>query len=223
MKGLAPSDRPREKLARLGVLGLGDNELVAIIIGAGVQKTSALVMANALLESAGGLYRLARLSGDELRQVRGLGAAKAAQILAAIELGRRTLARTPDDRVQLVTPRQAAAYLLPQFGGLPVEQFGVVLLDTKHRVLRTMILSMGTVDRSVVHPRDVFREAVAASATAVVLFHNHPSGDPAPSPDDIILTRRLVEAGEVMGITVVDHVILGDTAYYSSREAGTLV
>ena len=218
MRGLVPADRPREKLVRLGAPGLGDNELLAVIIGAGVRQMSALAVANLVLESAGGLFRLARLSGEELQRVRGLGTVKAGQILAAIELGRRTLVRTPDDRVQLLSPGQAAAYLLPQFGGRPVEQFGIVLLDTKQRVLRAMVLSMGTVDRSVVHPREVFREACAASAATVVLFHNHPSGDPTPSPDDFVLTDRLVRAGEIMGISVADHVILGDAAYYSFRE-----
>jgi DNA repair protein RadC len=223
MRGLVSTDRPREKLARLGASGLGDNELLAIVLGAGIRTMNALGVANVVLECAGGLHRLARLSSDELQQIRGLGTAKASQVLAAIELGRRTLLRAPDNRVQLLTPRETAVYLLPQFGGRPVEQFGIVLLDTKYRVLRTMILSIGTLDRSVVHPREVFREACAAAAAAVVLFHNHPSGDPAPSPDDVLLTDQLVRAGHVMGIPVADHVIIGDTAYYSFREQRRLV
>ena len=218
MKELSLDDRPREKLLRHGAAALGDNELVALVLGSGCRRTGALALANELLATRGGLHGLVRSTCDDLTRIAGVGRAKAAQIVAALELGRRTLMHAPSARIQLRTPREAAAYLLPQFGGRPVEQFGVVLLDTKHRVLRTMILTMGTVDRSVVHPRDVFREACAASATAIVVFHNHPSGDPTPSPDDVYLTDRLVHAGNLMGIDVADHVILGDTAYYSFRE-----
>jgi DNA repair protein RadC len=146
--------------------------------------------------------------------------ARAAQILAAIELGRRTLSRTGGPRPQLVSPRAAAEFLLPQFGNRPVEQFGVLLLDTKHRVVRASVLSVGTLDASIVHPREVFREAIAAGAAAIVLFHNHPSGDPDPSEDDVRLTERLLAAGVLMGIDVIDHVILADVRYYSFRENG---
>jgi DNA repair protein RadC len=115
-----------------------------------------------------------------------------------------------------------AAYVMPQFGSCAVEQFGVILLDSKHRVLKTRLLSVGSLDTSVVHPREVFRAAVFAGAAAVVLFHNHPSGDPTPSREDVELTRRLVSAGELMGIDVLDHIILADTRYVSLRESGTL-
>jgi DNA repair protein RadC len=151
-----------------------------------------------------------------------VGAAKAAQVLAAIELGRRTLVRRPAQRKPFGSPRDLATYLLPQFGARSVEQFGVVLLDTKHRLLRTALVSVGTLDSSPAHPREVFREATAASAAAVVLFHNHPSGDPTPSEDDCELTGRLIEAGRIIGIQVLDHIILGETRYYSFRESGRL-
>ena len=118
------------------------------------------------------------------------------------------------------SPRAVAEFLLPQFGNRPVEQFGVLLLDTKHRVLRTSVLSVGTLDASIVHPREVFREAAAAGAAAIVLFHNHPSGDPEPSEDDVRLTERLMAAGVLMGIDVIDHVVLADVRYYSFRENG---
>ena len=159
---------------------------------------------------------------DDLRQISGIGAARAAQLIAAIEAGRRTLVRGRRDRPQIVTPRDAAELLIPQFGNRPVEHFGVVLLDTKHRVLRSTVLSVGTLDASIVHPREVFREAARGGAASIVLFHNHPSGDPAPSEDDVILTSRLVRAGELMGIEVLDHVILAETRFCSLREAGKL-
>jgi DNA repair protein RadC len=222
MKSVAPHDRPREKLERVGAGGLGDNELLAIVLGQGVPRSGALDLANAVLASAGGLHGLARSSLDDLRQVPGIGAARAAQLIAAIEAGRRTLVRGRRERPQITSARDAAELLLPQFGNRPVEHFGVVLLDTKHRVLRSTLLSVGTLDTSVVHPREVFREATRGGAAAIVLFHNHPSGDPLPSDDDVALTRRLVRAGELMGIAVLDHVILAETRYCSLRDMGRL-
>lgn len=222
MKVLAPHDRPREKLDRLGTGGLGDNELVAIVIGHGSRRQSALDVANALLAAAAGLHGLTRLTLDDLTRIDGIGRAQASRILAAVELGRRTLTQSPGDRVQLNTPRATAEYLMPMYGARSVEQFGVVLLDTKHRVLKTAVLSVGTLDASVVHPREVFREAASGGAAAVLLFHNHPSGDPTPSPDDAALTHRLVRAGDIMGITVLDHVILGEARYFSFREKGQI-
>jgi DNA repair protein RadC len=221
MKTVAPHDRPREKLERLGAAALGDNELLAIVLGQGHANASALDLANAVL-AAGGLRGLVRSDHGTLRRVRGIGAARAAQVLAAIELGRRTLTRLGEARPQLSSPRAVAEYLLPQFGNRPVEQFGVLLLDTKHRVLRASVLSVGTLDASIVHPREVFREATSAGAAGLVVFHNHPSGDPLPSEDDCRLTERLVAAGVLMGIAVLDHVILADEKYYSFREHRTL-
>src|SRR5471032_1377166 len=205
MKDVALHDRPREKLQRLGVAALGDNELVAIVLGSGSRGCGALELANRLLERAGGLHGLTRAAVGELHLVPGVGDARAAQILAAVELGRRTLVRGPTARPQLNSPEQLASYLLPLYGAATVEQFGIVMLDTKHRVIRIKILSVGSLDATVVHPREVFREAALASAAAIVLFHNHPSGDPAPSADDLALTSRMVSAGHIMGIDVVDH------------------
>ena len=222
MKALSPNDRPREKLLRLGATGLGDNELMAIVVGSGSHRTNALALASQILETAGGLHGIPRISVDDLRRLDGMGIAKAAQVLAAVELGRRTLLRCPPLRVKFNHPREVAGYLLPQFGARPVEQFGLVMLDTKYRLLRTSVISVGTLDSSPAHPREIFREAASASAACIVLFHNHPSGDPLPSRDDIDLTRRMVAAGELMGIDVVDHVILADTRYFSFKEAGRL-
>jgi DNA repair protein RadC len=222
MKHLSPDDRPREKLQRHGVAALGDNELVALVLGSGSGRTGALGVANEVLQARGGLHGLVRSACDDLARVAGVGLAKAARLVAALELGRRTLAHAPGARVHLRTPRDAATYLLPAFGSRPVEQFGVVLLDSKHRVLRTTIVAVGTLNTTVVEPRDVFREAMLGAAAALVVFHNHPSGDPSPSPDDVELTRRLVAAGQVMGIDLVDHIVLGDVRYWSFREMGRI-
>ena len=222
MTPVAPRDRPREKLARLGAAALGDNELLALVLGSGTRGASVLTLANLVLETAGGLHGLLTCTREELRRVVGVGDAKAAQVLASIELGRRTLLRQPIDRPMLRTPGEVAMYLIPEFGARSVEQFGVVLLDTKHRLLKTSVLTVGTLDRSVVHPREVFREASSARAAGIVLFHNHPSGDPEPSSDDVALTKRMVAAGQLMGIDVLDHLVLTGTRYTSLREMGRL-
>jgi DNA repair protein RadC len=222
MKAVAPHDRPREKLQRVGAAGLGDNELLAIVLGQGLPRASVLELANAVLTAVGGLHGLVRATVDDLQRVPGIGPARAAQLVAAIEAGRRTLVRGRRERAQILSSRDAADLLVPQYGSKPVEQFGVVLLDTKHRVLRISLLSVGTLDASIVHPREVFREAANGGAAAIILFHNHPSGDPGPSPDDVALTRRLMRAGEMMGIDVLDHVIIAENRFHSLRDAGDL-
>ncbi len=222
MKSLAPHDRPREKLERLGAAVLGDNELLAVVIGSGSRGSDALTLANRLLLLAGGLHGLTRTGASELQRVEGVGHARAAQVLAAVELGRRSLLRGGSERPRLSTPQQLASYLIPQYGSCAVEQFGIVMLDTKHRVIRIKVVSLGSLDATIVHPREVFREAASASAAAIVLFHNHPSGDPTPSADDLALTARIVSAGDIMGIDVVDHLILADHRYFSLLEAGRL-
>lgn len=220
MKRIAPHDRPREKLQRHGAGALGDNELVAIVIGNGRARASALDLANAVLDGVGGVEALARALHEDLTRVPGIGQARAAQVLAAIELGRRTLTRAGRQRVQVTGPRSVAELLLPLYGNRPVEQFGVVLLDTKHRVMRTTVVTVGTLDASIVHPREIFREAAAAGAAAIVVFHNHPSGDPEPSDEDLALTRRLMAAGVLMGIEVIDHIVLANVGYCSMKEEG---
>src|SRR5262245_4302537 len=192
MKSLSPDDRPREKLWQHGASALGDNELVALVIAHGGRHGSALAVANALLAAHDGLHGLARCACDDLARTTGIGHARAAQIAAAFELGRRTLTPPPSERFQLRHPRDAGLYLLPRFGGRAVEQFGVLLLDTKHRVLRTSIVALGSLNTSGIEPREIYREATLGGAAAIIVFHNHPSGDPTPSPEDVELTRRLV-------------------------------
>jgi len=218
MKDLLPDDRPREKLRRHGAVALGDNELIALVIGNGSRRGNALTVANALLAAHGGLHELTRCTLDDFVRIAGIGCARASQLMAALELGRRTLSHAPGARQRIRGPDDAAAYLMPRYGSRGVEQFGILLLDAKHRVMRTAVLAVGTLNSSIVEPRDVFREAAIGGATAIVLFHNHPSGDPTPSPEDVALTRRLVAAGALIGIDVVDHVILGDARYCSIKE-----
>ena len=217
MKDLSPDDRPREKLRQHGAAALGDNELLALVIGNGSRRGNALSVGNAVLAAHGGLHGLTRCGADDLVRIPGIGNARAAQILAALELGRRSLAHAPSARLRIRGSEDAAAYLMPRFGARGVEQFGIMLLDAKHRVMRTAVLSVGTLNSSIVEPREVFREAAIGGATAIVIFHNHPSGDPTPSPEDVALTRRLVAAGSLIGIDVVDHVVLGDARFCSIK------
>jgi len=217
MKDLSPDDRPREKLGRHGAAALGDNELVALVVGNGTRRGNALSVANALLAAHGGLHGLTRCAAGDLMRTAGIGRVRAAQLVAAIELGRRTLAPAPAPRMQIRGPEDAAAYLMPRFGARGVEQFGIMLLDARHRVMQTVVLAVGTLNTTVVEPRDVFREAAIGGAAAIVVFHNHPSGDPTPSREDHALTRRLQAAGALLGIDVVDHLILGDVRYACVR------
>jgi len=220
MLNLAPQDRPREKLERHGAGALGDNELVALLIGHGTEHRSALALANEILNLAGGVQGLMRVSRDDLVRIAGVGPAHASRLQAAVELGRRTLIPPARVRPRLLTAREAAEYLLPQYGTHPVERFGVVLLDTKGRVVRTRLISVGTIDASLANPREVFREALGGGAAMLVAFHNHPSGDPVPSPDDVAMTARLKQAGAIVGIPLVDHLILADEKFCSMRQMG---
>ncbi len=220
MNDLGIDDRPREKLLRHGASALGDNELLALVVGSGCRDRNALAVANELLQLHGGLHGILRSTAEDLAQTAGVGGAKGARIIAALELGRRTLARGATARVRMHSSQDAAQYLLPIFGSRPTEQFGVVLLDGRHRVLKTTIVTKGTVNGTVVEPREIFRDAIVAAAVAVIVFHNHPSGDPTPSRDDVELTRRLAATGALVGIPVLDHLILGDEQYCSLKDMG---
>jgi DNA repair protein RadC len=218
LQALAIHDRPREKLEAVGPAALGDNELLAVLIGHGSVGRDALGLANALLAQIGGVRALGRIPRARLLRQAGIGPAQASRIQAAVEIGRRTLTRATEPRPQFASPRDLASYLMPRFSSQPVEQFGVVLLDTRHRLMGVRVISVGSADQSAAQPRDVYREAVIAGAPAIVVFHNHPSGDPGPSRGDIELTARLKGAGHLIGIALVDHIILADARYYSMQE-----
>lgn len=212
-------DLPREKLARAGAAALSDAELLALVLGHGVAGRSALTIATALLRELGGVHGLTRVTPGRLAMTSGIGGVQSARVIAAIELGRRTLFVSPQAKLPLRTPTAVAEFLLPRFGAHPVERFGVVMLDSRHRLMRALVVSEGTLDSTMAVAREVFREATISGAAAVVLFHNHPSGDPTPSREDIALTSRLAEAGRTLGIDVVDHMILADASYCSLRQA----
>lgn len=192
-----------------------DGQLLAILLRTGRERATAVELALEILGRVEGVAGLARLSPGELLSIPGIGPAKAAQLLAAIEIGRRSLGNLLRRGIKVRGSADVFRHYYPAFRDLNKEVFNAVLLDTKHRVIRDMMVSTGTVNMSLVHPREVFGPAVRESATAVIVAHNHPSGDPTPSPEDIELTRRLIRAGEIIGIRLLDHVIIGDGKYVS--------
>ncbi len=218
---LPREERPRERMVRLGPAALSDRELLATLIGTGARGSSALDVASDLL-GTDGLHALAARSIGELERTRGLGRAKAARLLAALELGARLASQGEAPTPALQSPQEAARYLLPRYSARPVETFGLLALDARHRLRREAVISIGSLTTSLVHPREVFQEAVVSRAAALVLFHNHPSGDPEPSPEDLALTRRLAAAGTLMGIEVLDHLVLGAGRFVSLKQRGQL-
>jgi DNA repair protein RadC len=194
---------------------------VSVLLGTGAQGASALELADQLLGS--GLHTLASRSLHELEGARGLGRAKASRLLAALELGARVASDPGGEAPALDSPEAAGRYLLPRYAARPVETFGLLALDVRHRLRREAVVSVGCLTASLVHPREVFQEAVVSRAAALVLFHNHPSGDPEPSAEDLSLTRRLAAAGTLMGIEFLDHLVLGAGRYVSLKERGILL
>jgi len=217
---LPAEDRPRERLLRRGAGALSNRELLALVVGTGTRGASALDLAGDLL--AGGLRELHGASAPAISARSGLGAAKAARVLAALELGARLASEGSGEAPVLRSPEQAARFLLPRYGARPVETFGLLALDVRHRLRREVVVSVGCLTSSLVHPREVFQEAVVSRAAALILFHNHPSGDPEPSVEDLSLTRRLTAAGTLMGIEILDHLVLGAGRFVSLKERGAL-
>ncbi len=219
IRDLAPQERPREKMIQNGSQTLSNAELLAILIRTGTKDLSALDVANRILSlSDDGIRHLSECSIEDLSAVTGIGPSKACQILAGVELGKRmTRARLMNPRV-LNHPREVASYLIEDMKDLRQEWFRILLLNNRKQVLGYETVSVGTLNASLVHPRDVFEKAIRKNASTIILVHNHPSGNPSPSDEDRALTKRLTEAGALMGIEVIDHVIVGNGNYYSFKE-----
>ena len=214
------AERPRERLALRGVGGLTSAELIGLVWGSGTRGRSAMDLASDALAIHDGLVGLARASEQELARVPGIGVAKAAQLVAAFELGRRLLADWPVARWTIRGPADIAERLILQMGRLEREELRVAMLDTKNHVLRVATVYQGNVSSSLVRVGELFRDAVRINAAGVILVHNHPSGDPTPSPDDMHLTAEALAAGRLLDIAVLDHLVIGHDAYVSLRDRG---
>jgi DNA repair protein RadC len=216
------AERPRERLLSQGATALTNAQLLAIILRVGRHRSSAVQVGMDVLQQLGGIGGLAQCGIEELRAIPGIGAAKAAQLKAALELGKRALASPLSKGARISSSRDLFDHFHSTMRDLRHEIFKVVLLDAKHAIVREATVSEGSLTLSIVHPREVFSLAVKESAAAVIFLHNHPSGDPTPSHEDRILTARLVSAGEVLGIRVLDHLVIGDGRYVSFADQGWL-
>lgn len=220
IRELPVAERPRERLAQRGPGGLTAAELIAILWGSGTRGRSALGLAEDALSVHDGLTGLARAGEVELAGLPGVGSAKAAQLQAAFELGRRLMADWPAGRWSIRGPRDIADRLVLQMGRLEREELRVVILDTKNHVLRVATVYQGNVSSSLVRVGELYRDAVRLNAASVILVHNHPSGDPTPSPDDLHLTAEALAAGRLLDIGLLDHLVIGHDAYVSLRDRG---
>ena len=212
------SERPRERLLKLGAEALSTAEVLALILGRGSKDESVILTTQKLLSKFGNLKNIAAASVEELTELKGIGTAKAAQIKAAFELSKRLESSFDSNKKTTVkSPEDVIKAVKNLLKGKKKEHFLILSLDTRNHLINTKTISIGSLDSSIAHPREVFKDAIASSAASVIIVHNHPSGDSQPSEDDIKLTKRLVEAGEILGIEVLDHIIICDTEYLSMK------
>lgn len=219
IKDLPLYERPREKLYKYGVSSLSNAELIAVIIRTGYGEDTALDLAHRLLSmDRSGISFLSHAEIEEMTSIRGIGICKAAQIQAAIELGKRISANIGEEKVKVDSPLVIVELLMEEMRYLKKEYFKTIILDTKNHIISIENISIGNLNASIVHPREVFNIAIKRSANSIILVHNHPSGDPTPSTEDINITHRLIDAGNIIGIKVLDHIIIGDNKYISFKQ-----
>jgi len=222
IKEMPPDIRPRERLFRYGVGALSDAELLAIILGTGNKEETTLQLSQFILSKFETLNKLASASYEELIEINGIGTAKSSQILASIELGKR-ISVAPNGKGDFIScPEDIVNLFMTEMRFLDKECFKAALLNTKNRVLKVVEVSTGSLSSSVVHPRELYKFAIKCSAASIIVVHNHPSGDPSPSKEDICLTQRLSEAGKILGIELLDHLVIGDGSYVSFKEKGLI-
>ena len=219
IKNMPQSEQPREKLLNNGVGSLSNAELVAILLATGTKELTAISLAENILNySNDGLRFLTDTTVEELSNIRGMGLAKSAQLIAAVELGKRIALTTKVNNYRIKSPMDVSSLLMEDLRYKKKEYFNILLLNTKHELISIENISIGSLNASIVHPREVFQRAIKRSSSAIILAHNHPSGDPSPSNEDIKITKRLKEAGNIIGIEVLDHIIIGDGTYCSLKE-----
>nr|WP_226984146.1 DNA repair protein RadC [Halothermothrix orenii] len=218
IKELPEEERPREKLIKHGARALSNAELLALIIRTGNKKRTAVELSQDILNFFGGLEALNDISVEEITRINGVGLAKGAQIQATVELSKRLFKAGKDNRPVVKSPGDVAELVMPDMRYLKQEVFKIILFDIKNQLIAISEISRGGLSSSIVHPREVFKEAIRRSSAAVILVHNHPSGDPSPSDEDINVTRRLVDSGKILGVDVLDHIIIGDGVYLSMKK-----
>lgn len=222
MKDVPKEERPRERLIKYGESHLSNQEILAILLGSGTKKESVMDLSNRVLMHFEGIKLLSEATIEELTAIKGIGNAKGIVILAALELGRRIQRYKPEECYIIKSPEDGADYVMEEMRNLNQEHLVVLFLNTKNQIIHRQTIFIGSLNASIVHPREIFREAVKRSAASIICAHNHPSGDPSPSQEDIHVTRRLVEAGKIMGIELLDHLVIGNNSFTSLKEKGYL-
>ncbi len=222
IRDVPPDERPRERLMQYGAAALSNAELLAILLRTGTSSLSAVHLAERILAHTGGLKGLTDSTIESLVELKGVGPAKAIQILAGVELGRRISRSLPEERFTVRSPQDAADLMMDELQHLAQEHFVCLFLNTKNQVIGKDTIFIGSLNASIVHPREVFRRAIQRASAAVICLHNHPSGDPSPSAEDRNVTKRLQEAGKLLGIDVLDHIIIGEQSFYSMKENGLM-
>ena len=219
---LPRQERPRERLQKFGPEALSAQELLALIIGRGIPKKSVMNIAQELLAKFGNVKAIGQATIEELSQIKGIGLAKAAQIKASFELGRREELEPELKNFDIKDPESVVKAIRASIKDKAKEHFKLILLNPRNKIIGISTISIGTLNASLVHPREVFKDAIMHTAASVVLAHNHPSGDPEPSEDDITITKRLIEAGKILGVEVIDHIIVGKNGFFSFKEKGLI-
>lgn len=222
LRDLPHEERPRERMMQYGAESLSHAELLAILLRTGTRNESAITLAQRILNQVGQLRHLHDMSITELTEIRGIGDAKALQLKAGLELGRRMSRSCLEVALQIRRPQDAADLLMESMRYYDKEHFICLFLNTKNRIIAQETITIGILDASLVHPREVFKAALKCGSASIICAHNHPSGDPTPSPEDVALTRRLVEAGDIVGIELLDHLVIGDNQYVSLKERGLM-
>ncbi len=220
IRDIVKDDQPRERLLIEGVSSLSNTELLAVLLRTGTKEESVLALAGRILHHFDGLRMLKDATVEELTNINGIGIAKAAQLIAAFELGRRMVRLEYKERYSIRSPEDCAKYMMEEMRFLQQEHFVCLYLNTKNQVMHRQTVFIGSLNASIVHPREIFREAFRRSAASIICLHNHPSGDPAPSREDIEVTKRLAECGKIMGVDLLDHIIIGEHRFVSLKEKG---
>lgn len=222
IKDVPKEDRPRERLLKFGSSHLSNQELLAILIGSGTKDESVMSLSNRVLMHFEGLNLLKDATIEELTAIKGIGSAKGLLLLSALELGKRINQYKPDDRYVIRSPEDGADFVMEEMRNLNQEHFIVLFLNTKNQIIHRQTVFIGSLNASIVHPREIYREAVKRSAASIICAHNHPSGDPSPSQEDIHVTKRLVESGKMIGVELLDHLVIGNRKFISLKEKGYL-